>query len=227
MNSGDFFLYTNYFGTKQDTVRSLSTKLDNLIIDNSMAFYESPIKDVDTFYSARKFFGVSDGAYLYTDGTLDFEPEQDYSHYRMLHLLKRMELGANKAYNDFLENDLTLYDQPIRKMSAITKLILSGINYSKYKTIRERNFLFLHHTLQRFNELQLDVSDLNGPMFYLFLFDSEKLRNKLIENKIYIPMLWKNAMNTSKSNSFEHYLTQNLFALSIGQRYALEDMQFI
>jgi hypothetical protein len=227
MKSGDFFLYTNYFGIKQNTVRSLSSKLGNLIIDNSMAFYASPVKDVDTFYSARKFFGVPDGALLYTNGILDFEPEDDYSHHRMLHLFKRIESGANKAYHDFLENDLTLYNQPIRKMSVITKLILSGINYSEFKTIRERNFLFLHQTLERFNELQLNITDLNGPMFYPFLFNSEKLRNKLIENKIYVPMLWKNTLKTAKSNSFEHYLTKNLFALPIDQRYSLEDMKFI
>jgi hypothetical protein len=227
MNSTDFFLYTNYFGIRQDTVRSLSLKLDNLIIDNSMAFYAPQLKDVDTFYSARKFFGVSDGAYLYTDGTLEYELEDDFSHHRMLHLFKRIELGANKAYNDFLENDLTLYNQPIRKMSAVTKLILSGTDYSKYKTIRERNFLFLHHTLQQFNELHLNVSDTNGPMFYPFLLDYEKLRNKFIESKIYVPTLWKNTLNTAKINSFEHYLTRNLFALPIDQRYSLEDMQFI
>ena len=37
----DCIVYTNYFGLKQDTVNRLSTYIDNLIIDNSQAFFPS------------------------------------------------------------------------------------------------------------------------------------------------------------------------------------------
>lgn len=104
---------------------------------------------------------------------------------------------------------------------------MAGVDHLKYKFIRERNFLFLHHTLGKYNELQIDISDLNGPMFYPFLFDNEALRSKLIQNKIYVPHLWKNTLETAKEKSFEHYLTDKLFALPIDQRYSLNDMQFI
>ena len=36
-------------------------------------FYAKPIHGNDTFYTCRKFFGVPDGAYLYTDKLLDEE----------------------------------------------------------------------------------------------------------------------------------------------------------
>lgn len=227
MRADECFLYTNYFGVKESLIQKLSTELDNLVIDNTMAFYAKPIQNIPSFNSVRKFFGVPDGAYLFTDKKLETEPEDNYSHDKMLHLFKRIEKGANKAYGNFLENDLSHSNQPIRKMSEISKLIMAGVDHLKYKFIRERNFLFLHHTLGKYNELQIDISDLNGPMFYPFLFDNEALRSKLIQNKIYVPHLWKNTLETAKEKSFEHYLTDKLFALPIDQRYSLNDMQFI
>ena len=71
IESSEAFLYTNYFGLKQDTVLYLSRFYPNLIVDNAQAFFAKPIEGVDTFYSARKFFGVPDGAYLYTTALLD------------------------------------------------------------------------------------------------------------------------------------------------------------
>ena len=53
------FLYTNYFGLKQGCVKLLEKKYgDHLIVDNAQAFFAKPIKGIDTFYSARKFFGL-------------------------------------------------------------------------------------------------------------------------------------------------------------------------
>lgn len=66
----EVFLYTNYFGIKDATVKNLAFKLKNLIVDNAQAFFSSHIEGIDSFYSARKFFGVPDGAYLYTDKLL-------------------------------------------------------------------------------------------------------------------------------------------------------------
>ena len=59
------FLYTNYFGIKDDFISIIAKKLKNLIIDNAQSFFSKPLEGIDTFYSARKFFGVPDGAYLY------------------------------------------------------------------------------------------------------------------------------------------------------------------
>ena len=65
------FLYTNYFGLKDDFIKQYSTIIPNLIIDNAQSFFSEPLNDIDTFYSARKFFGVSDGAYLYSNLLLE------------------------------------------------------------------------------------------------------------------------------------------------------------
>lgn len=221
-------LYTNYFGIKQNCIKKLFKKYRNLIIDNSQAFYHPQVESIDTFYSARKFFGVPDGAYLYTKKILsDTVIEPDFSYNRTSHLIKRIEMGANAAYPDFLENDNMLYNQPIRKISAFSKVVLASIDYKTSKNIRERNFLYLHNILSHKNELKIDLSDLSGPMFYPFLFRGEKIRKNLLENRIYVPALWKNVFITTKKSDFEQYLTNWLYSLPIDQRYDISDMKYI
>jgi hypothetical protein len=223
-----FILYTNYFGIKQSFIKNLSKRFENLIIDNSHAFFHYPAGKADTFYSARKFFGVPDGAFLYTDNYItETDIEQDISYNRIIHMIKRIEMGANEAYPEFLKNDKTLYDQPIRRMSKFSQTVLASIDYNKAKTIRERNFLYVHKEMAELNELNIELSDFCGPMFYPFLIKSEKIRKSLIENKIFVPTLWENVINTTKRDDFERYLTKFLFPLPIDQRYDINDMEYI
>lgn len=49
------FLYTNYFGLKDNFINILANKIQNLIIDNAQSFFSKPCKEIDTFYSVRKF----------------------------------------------------------------------------------------------------------------------------------------------------------------------------
>lgn len=63
----EVFVYNNYFGICDEQVNKVAAECKNLIIDNSQAFYSLPLPGVDTFYSPRKFFGIPDGAYLYTE----------------------------------------------------------------------------------------------------------------------------------------------------------------
>ena len=77
LREGEALLYTNYFGLKQHYVELLANKyVSQLIVDNTQAFFAKPLDGIDTFYTCRKFFGVSDGAYLYTDAKLDFQFER-------------------------------------------------------------------------------------------------------------------------------------------------------
>ncbi len=72
LKANEALLYVNYYGLKQRYVEQLANKTgDRLIVDNTQAFYAKPIAGIDTFYTCRKFFGVPDGAYLYTDKRLD------------------------------------------------------------------------------------------------------------------------------------------------------------
>ena len=58
------------------------------------AFYQYPVNGVDTLYTCRKYFGVPDGGYLYTDTKLNDDLEIDISYERMEYILGRYEVSA-------------------------------------------------------------------------------------------------------------------------------------
>jgi hypothetical protein len=224
LKSRDAFLYVNYFGVKQKTVKLLTGKYKNLIIDNAQAFYCRPLPGVDTFYSTRKFFGVPDGAYLYTDKFLEIKLDRDISMDRIGHLLKRIEYGPEYGYKDFLQNENFLSGQPIKRMSYLTRAILRNINYSNVKRRREKNFLFLHKHIGNINELKIDIDNIVGPMVYPLLIEKKGLKESLIKDKIFLATYWKNVFDLVSEKDFEFNLVKYLIPLPVDQRYEKRDL---
>ena len=229
LSANEAFLYTNYFGAKNDAVKQLSKVYGKqLIVDSAQAFFAQPVNGIDTFYSARKFFGVADGGFLYTDGILNKSLERDMSFDRMSHLLKRIDISAEAAYDDFHKNDDSLKDVSIRKMSRLTDRILRGIDYKTIKFQRIRNFCFLNSILGKMNTLPIDFScNDNVPMVYPFWGRDKCLRKKLIANKVYVATFWPNVFDWCNENDMEYILAKNIIPLPIDQRYNEEDMQQI
>ena len=219
------FLYINYFGIKNKFIYSLTSKIPNVIIDNSQAFYAIPAKNiVASFYSARKFFGVADGAYLFTNKILDIDFEQDISYVRMSHLLMRVENGAANAYSDFTENENSLIDEPIKRMSKITDKLLSSIPYDEYLKIRNNNFHFLHNELKDYNKLKFK-NDIAAPLCYPFWIENgAELKEILIKNRIFVPTFWKSVLKFISTKAIEHDFITNLVSIPIDQRYTIKDM---
>ncbi|PKQ67955.1 hypothetical protein [Labilibaculum manganireducens] len=220
-------LYINYFGIKDAVLEQLSHQIENLIVDNSQAFFSDKTSALGTFYSARKFFGVPDGAYLSSNLVLEEELKMDYSWDRMSHLLKRLELGAESGYSDFQENSLKLSEQPILQMSELSKSLLSHIDYSEVKQIREENFRYLHQQLSGVN--QFDFSDLlvNGPMVYPLYVENENVRKELLQNKIFTACYWPNVLEECPADSLDYKLAKYILPLPVDQRYNREDMERI
>lgn len=228
LGDGEALLYTNYYGLKQRYVEMLSEKYGaQLILDNTQAFYAKPIAGIDTFYTCRKFFGVPDGAYLYTDKILDIEIEQDVSWDRMSFLTKRIDLGAEAGYMDFREQSSRLVGQPIKRMSNLTRRLMRSINYGYAANLRKNNYLFLQDLLGDTNLIHLALENDAIPMVYPYMIDKEGLREYLIQNKIFVARYWPNVLKWAPKKSTEIQLTNSLLALPIDQRYSIEEMLFI
>jgi len=227
IKTDDGFLYTNYFGLKDSFVNKLAIICKNLIIDNSQAFFAKPNKNVPTFYSCRKFFGVPDGAYLYMEGISEIDLPYDNSVTSFTHLLKRIEYGAEAGYQDFKNNDNYLIGQPIKQMSKLTKALLCNIDYEFVKKIRKENFLFLHKELSEKNELAIDINKEFVPMIYPFLLKNKELKRTLIKNKIFVPTFWQNVLKWVKNNSIEFNFTTLLINIPIDQRVSESDLNTI
>ena len=222
------FVYTNYWGINQHIVKILKNRFgNNLIVDNSQAFYAKPLENTDTFYSSRKFFGVADGAYLYCKNRLNEEFSQDESYERMSHLLKRIDLSAAQGYNDFKTNDDSLINQPIKLMSKLTKAILESVDYNKVAKIRRDNFEFLHKKLKDLNVLNFDLDNESVPMVYPFLIKRDGLKQELINNKIFVATYWPMVKEKAPTDSFERYLYDYLLPLPVDQRYNTIDLKQI
>jgi hypothetical protein len=216
LKSTEAFLYTNYYGLKQDCVVRLAEKYGRqLIVDNAQAFFARPLKGIDTFYSARKFFGVADGAYLYTDTILDFQLEKDISYERMMHLLIRADVDAESGYADFRKNDDSLNNNPIRLMSNLTEKILCSIDYDNIKRIRRENYILLDTKLSSSNGISLFLDEESVPMVYPYFTNKILLRKSLIENRIFVAKYWDNVSKKCNMQDVECVLLEQLLPLPI------------
>lgn len=224
----EVFLYTNYFGLKDNTCKQLSKKIKNLIIDNSQAFYSSPLKDADTFYSPRKFFGVPDGGYLFTNKDFETEFAQDNSMGRVEHLLGRLDSNAVEYYSVFKRNDAALSGEPIKVMSNISQRLLNSVDYFAVAKRRKENFKILHASLKNSNQFEIEFSDTQVPMIYPYLIENgSKLKEKLINYNIFVATYWPNVFDWVSNDSIEHEFASNLIALPIDQRYGRIEMEKI
>ena len=92
LHPGEYLYLVNYYGQLTDEkILYYKNTIKILSWITPTPFFQHPLPGVDTLYSCRKFFGLSDGAYLSTDATLTAGKEQDVSAERMGHILGRFE----------------------------------------------------------------------------------------------------------------------------------------
>jgi len=227
LSSSDYFYLVNYYGQISNVyIENLAQNIKNLIVDNSQAFFQMPVEGIDTLYTCRKFFGVPDGAYLYSNASLGHDLKQDVSLNRMAHILGRFEEDATSHYEEFRNNENVLEQVPVLGMSKLTQNLLRGIDYDRVQSARERNFSFLDENLQSINHLQLKVP--TGAFSYpLLLEDGVAIRKKMQEKKIYIPMLWLDVLDSCDRNTVEYHYARNILPVPCDQRYGLSEMDIL
>ncbi|MDD3036336.1 hypothetical protein [Bacteroides sp.] len=229
LDNDEALLYTNYFGLKQGTILSLSKQYKNLIVDNAQAFFAPPVKHTDTFYSARKFFGVPDGAYLYTDCPLNqkFPPYIPDSHAR--HLVGRLSQTPEMYYNDYQESEYAFSNMEIHSMSVLSEHVLKALDYQQIIQRRRDNYMLLSRQLNNRNKIKFDISSTDDvPMVYPFWSDQKNLRQHLISQKIFIPKYWQDVLEwTSTGQGIETELAERLYPIPIDQRYKEKEMNYI
>lgn len=225
--SDEWIYMVNYFGQMDNsTLKRLKAKYKNIIVDNIQAYFQKPNDCIDTIYTCRKFFGVADGAFLYSDVEYDVLLERDYSCERMKHLLGRYEKSASDFYSDYVKEEEQFEHAPIKRMSKLTNNLLHGIDYKYVEKKRRENYMYLHQKLRQINELELKIPV--GPYMYPFYIkNGEKIRKKLKEKKIFIPILWPDVLELCDEEELEYIMAKNILPLPIDQRYCIEDMEYM
>lgn len=222
-----YVVYNNYFGVFNENVRILSKRYKRLIVDNAQAFY-SGVHERIGFYSPRKFFGLPDGGIAMCSRSISLPLEYSTSYDSCLHLLKRHDTLASDAYTDFLANELKLEDVPVKQMSKLTKALMGNIDYERVRYKRRENFVFLHNELAKKNQLMIKLTDEVVPLVYPLMSNNDALRQKLVDNKIYVAKYWSaiSGCDCMKSEDAQEK-ANSLVPLPIDQRYNLDDMKRI
>ena len=134
----------NYFGVMSlERLKGLASNYKKVIIDNSQAFFAKQIENAMNVYSARKFMGVPDGAYVIGEGAHIGVKEypQCYSSDTAAFLLIRSEYGCEgKGYAARSLNEERIDSEDIMQMSVLTKKLLDAADYDRIIKKRRENF---------------------------------------------------------------------------------------
>ena len=223
----------NYFGIMgQARMKRLAEKYNNVIIDNSQAFFAEPVDGCFNVYSARKFVGAPDGAYVIGDGSEEYynEYEQGYSSDTALFLLQRIEYGCEgKTYENRSKNEERIDSENIKKMSALTKTILDGADYGLIKTKRRRNFNYARILLDSMNKINVGsyIDDNVVPMVYPLLVEDDGLLSRMLDKKHFQGHWWSYLCGIMPNESFENYVSRYMIPITIDQRYDENDIDYI
>jgi len=227
LKKNEYLFFINYFGIKRQVVHSLINKYGKkLIIDDTQGFFEKGYTGIWSFNSARKFFGVPDGAYLYSPQSFDDDfPRNNSTKYD--HLIQRLIGNQEIAYQNFLESEKIL-NSDILKISLFSEKLLSRINYKKVADIRIENFNYLHQNLRDFNKFKIPKNLISVPLCYPFIPIKKIAKSTLHQKGLFIPSFWDRTISVlNKGFEFEKKLADNLLPLPVDQRYSIKEMRIV
>ena len=227
IKENEYIYIVNYYGQlrKNDIIQYVQ-QFRNVILDNAQAFFDYPVLNVDTIYTCRKFFGVADGGYVYTNKQITEELPIDISYERIHYILGRYEEGAEKHFLESTENNNAFENQPLKSMSKLTKNIMSGLDYEYIKKRRTENFAYLDKCFKDVNKLKLTIPK-GAFMYPLYTDNGSDMRKYLIKNKIFVPTLWEDVFKDADERMIEYDLAKNIVPIPIDQRYDINDMKYI
>lgn len=221
---GEFFLWTNYYGLCGRQTDELKRHYGGrLIIDDTHAFFHGAHGGHWSFTSARKYFGVPDGAFLFAPHAITLQPPRftgvsmDHSILRSLGFQQR----AFEAYQLY-ENSLTCN---VNGISVVSEGLLKGIDLAETMRRRTTNYAFLSEQIGHLNRISIERVDNDVPYCYPFLPEVAMDRSKFYEQGFFVPRLWPDAsLRNIEGFEWEKRLGTDLLPLPIDHRYTPEDL---
>ena len=235
LGRGERIVAINYFGLQNKQIAALEGRWGECLwVDNTQAFFHSPdAPKAFYFNSARKFFGVPDGGYLYgpDDAAL---PSPDRwprnANYRFEHLILREQGQISAGYEIFRENERR-NGEAITRISRLSESILGGVDYAHVARIRRENYQYLHRELAPRNRLQASLLHLDAeavPFCYPFLPQRPISHQHLWDQQIFAPRLWAESVSRDGNGfDWERVLSRELLPLPIDQRLGRAEMDRI
>lgn len=224
----EYVVFTHYFGLQEPYLAELRERYrGRLIIDQSLALFSPPPKGTPCFYSPRKFAGLPDGGLAFLTQGATVPAERDVSYPTASFLLQSLESGTAAAARACEDNERRIARAPCRAMSELSSRLMRALDFETARMRRQENFAFLHEHLGRLNKLPSDMLKPCGAWCYPFWTNLFEWRNFLIENNIYIPVLWPHLLAPAHAGTLEQKLARELIPLPIDQRYTRAEMERI
>ncbi|MBQ9414740.1 MAG: hypothetical protein IJU16_06420 [Clostridia bacterium] len=225
-------LLVNYYGVMSESrMAALAGQYRHPIIDDSQGFFAPPIDGAYTVYSARKFVGVPDGAYVVGDNADRFtdEYEQDYSSDTAAFLLSRIEYGCEgKVYELRSINEHRIDEADIRRMSKLTRTLLDAENNEFNRRKRRENFEAARELFDPFNKMDpaMYYDETCTPMVYPLVVEDDGLLPFLQKNKLFQGHWWSYLCDELPEDRFEYWLSRYVIPITIDQRYGREELLY-
>jgi hypothetical protein len=221
---GEAILYINYFGLKGSAAHAIAARFGSAaIIDDTQAFFEKGYPGSWSFNSARKFFGVPDGAYLYAPGPVPKVARRN-ENARWEHLTARLMGQQEIGFRHFVANEAAVTSE-VRGMSAGAERLLAGIDYDQAADRRRANYALYQAALGDLNQLSLSEITDAVPLCYPFLPPCRMDRALLYAQGIYPPTYWKDCLDRGEVGfDRERDVAVRLLPLPLDQRYDREDI---
>ena len=228
--SGEVILFVNYFGLLSQCIAEMvDSRNEYIIVDNTQAFFERGHHDAWSFNSARKWFGVPDGAFIYGAG-LNLQDASRSASPTACHLL---EVDRQVAYKKFKRFEAAVSDQFLA-MSPLSAKVLKQVDYDYVKRTRISNYRFLHKELGLFNRLPPEIIERGQsgsitPFCYPLLVDCDVPWDEFWSDGIFVPRLWAEVANRSEAVAYPNSvrIATRLLALPIDHRYGEADMVWL
>lgn len=229
-STSDLMLYVNYFGLKTAEIPGLmATRRERLVVDDTQAFFERGHDGAWAFNSARKWFGVPDGAYAY-GGDLGLEQAPASGPPMSDHLLTALTGNRPLAFEQYRQSEAAVSDRFVA-MSSLGARLLAGIDYAAVRRARGRNFQALHERLGAYNRLPAALLERASaawvtPFCYPLLTDTAVPWTELWNRGAFVPRLWPEVQQRdgAAAHPTSTRLAERLMALPIDHRYGADDM---
>lgn len=223
-------LLVDYFGVRSEQIGAFAKtyKYAEIVIDRAHSFYTEPIieEHIHNVYSAKKFFGVPDGSYLISMNTADAVQVPTKAYTYAGYLIQTYEEGTDAAYIMKKEADKILAGN-YACMSKLAIGLLKNVDYEWVAKRREENYKVLHSIFRYVNELDLPEKCIAYQYPLLIREKGLLIKQKLIEDKIFVSTLWSGDDLFNNGNAFELDMSRYCIFLPLDQRYDELDIQYI
>lgn len=219
----DAVVVVDYFGLCATAHAPLAFLGDRLIMDQTHALFADGPADVWRFTSARKWFGVPDGAFLGGPRPVA-APDAKESQGVPTHLVERRWGNAAAAYQAYTTAEAA-FGNEVESISTTSIALLRGVDVELVRRARRQNFGHLHSRLGAYNQLALPLGAADVPFCYPLLPSRQISRAALAGKGAFVPQFWADCLER-RDDSFEWeiLLSERLLPLPIDHRYGEQEM---